>query len=837
VVWPRRIGAWGAPAVWVVAAGCLGPAHSPTSRPGDGSGSRRSVGQGRPSLTVIAREGDARGGLAVAGATDGIGPDRGALVGVSLAALVQRRLAISGIEATAIGGWDGWRVRALVASPAQAEATFAAMRAALLTPVSEGEPALGAVSQRAAALASRPRATGALLDVVRCTGEAYASGADAPPSLAEIEAWRAASIGFGRVAVAVAGGDSIADAVEQALTRGGPWPRGSPLEPPPRSASDARSLVFDASGDVEPGGARIVLTARTRTAERAAAAAAILGDAHGPLASRLAALEAPARLRSVTATAHVDGGCLAETLDLDARSLSVDVAARIATAASLARQETVVELADVAPEPDLGRSLATRAADPRDAAERAAWWALAGQASRPDDGTAELELLVGLATAKDAAQPAAFARSDEIRREIDRTTLAWHVPVVEARTRVERGQGEVWVLLASPCGTSTEGAGDAGLDAAVALSAALQSVEMASDVQAEPYVSSEGVGVLVHGANRPGEAPTAQARRLADVAARAFAGEAPSPAQFTRARTLLLLHASEDEARAMDALASALSPGHPSWVLPAGTAMGLASASDDSLKMRAGALRAGPLRVAVLANVDGEQANAAVRAVDRWIARRPGESRACPAVASLPSPRPGTYSVDRPGGALSEAILAIGLPPRDRGALASATWFAAALAGPDGLLARSTSSGDAARTGDLKWNAEVVGAPLAPGLAIRLQASDGAIDAGVARARAIIEKLRLEGPTADDWSRASSAVSDARLAASLQPRQRVVDLWLSQSDLPTPSLDTLRAFAASVLRDDSLLVIAARPPRVVDPPARAAGARDPRSRSRAQGSP
>ncbi len=786
---------------------------------------------------MIDREGDARGGLAIAVVTEGIAPDRGALVGVSLASLVQRRLALSGIEATAIGGWDGWRVRALVASPAQATATFAAMRAALLTPVSEGDPALGAVLQRAAALASRPRATGAMLDVVRCTGEANASGADAPPSPAEIEGWRAASTGFGRVAVAVAGAEGVADAVEQALTRGGPWPRGSPLEVPTRAASDARSLVYDASGDVEPGSARIVLTARTRTPERAAAAAAILGDAHGPLASRLAALEAPARLRSVTATAHVDGGCLAETLDLDARSLSVDAAARIATAASLARQETVVELADVAPEPDLGRSLATRAADPRDAAERAAWWALAGQASRLDDGAAEIELLVGLATAKDAAQPAAFARSDEVRTEIDRATLAWHAPVVEARTRVERGQGEVWVLLASPCGTSTEAAGDAGLDAAVALSASLQSVEMASDVQAEPYVSSEGVGVLVHGANRPGEAPAAQARRLADVAARAFAGEAPSQAQFTRARTLLLLHASEDEVRAMGALASALAPGHPSWVLPAGTAMGLASASDDSLKMRAGALRAGPLRVAVLANVDGAQANAAVRAVDRWIARRPGESRACPAVAASPTPRAGTYSVDRPGGALSEAILAIGLPPHNRDALASATWLAAVLDGPAGLLARSPgSTADAARTGDVKWSAEVVGAPLAPGLAIRLQASDGAIDAGVARARAILEKLRVEGPTADDWSRASSAVSDDRLAASLQPRQRVVDLWLSQPEPLAPSLDTLRAFAASYLRDDALLVIAARPPRV-EVPVRPAAAREPRSRSRASGSP
>jgi hypothetical protein len=583
---------------------------------------------------------------------------------------------------------------------------------------------------------------------------------------------------------------------------------------------------------VEPGAARIVLTARTPTAEKAAAAASILGDARGPLASRLASLEAPAHLRSVTATAHVDGGCLAATVDVDARSLSVDTAARIATAASLARQETAVELADVAPELDLGRSLATRAADPRDAAERAAWWALAGSSSDPDDEAMGIKLVVGLATAKDVAQPAASARSDEIRSEIDRATLAWAAPVVDARVGIEHGQGELWVLVASPCGTSTESSGDAGLDAAVALAAALQSAEVGGDAQAEPYVSSEGVGVLVHGVSRPGEAPAAQARRLADLAARAFVGEAPSAAHFARARTLLLLHASEPESRAMDALASALSPGHPSWVQPAGTAIGLASASDEALKMRAAALRLGPLRVAVLANADAAQADGVVRAVDRWVARRPGESRACPAVASLSAPRPGTYAVDRPAGALSEAILAIGLPAGNRDAVVDATWLAAALDGPEGLLVRSLgSSGDGPRAGEPMWSAGVVGAPLAPGFMIRLRAPDGAIDAAVAQARALLDKLRLEGPRSDDWTRAASGVASDRLSAELQPRQRLVALWLSHPEPPSPSLDAIRAFAAAYLRDDSFLVIAARPPRVEALP-HGVAAHDPRARAR-----
>jgi hypothetical protein len=493
----------------------------------------------------------------------------------------------------------------------------------------------------------------------------------------------------------------------------------------------------------------------------------------------------------------------------------------------LARQEIAVELTDVAPDPELARSLATRAADPRDAAERAAWWALTGTTAASDPAVG-VQLIVGLATAKDAAQPAAFARSDEIRSEIDRATLAWQAPVVEARTRVEHGQGELWVLVASPCGTSTESSGDAGLNAAVALSATLQALDGAGDAEVEPYVSADGVGVLAHGASHVGESPAAQARRLADLAGRAFAGETPSEPHFGRARTLLMLHASEGEARIMDALASALAPGHPSWVFPTGTASALAAASDDALKMRAAALRSGPLRVAVLANVDVPQAEAAVRAVDRWVARRPGESRACSAVASPSVPRPGTYAVDRPAGLVSQAVLAIGLPPRHGDVLASASWLAAALDGPDGLLARGLGPGGSGA--EPAWSASVVGAPLAPALTIRLRAPDDAIDTAVGQARALLDKLRLEGPKAEDWSRAASRMASDRIARALQPRQRVIDLWLSQPEPPSPSLETLRAFAGSYLSDDSLLIVAARPARV-EPPARAA-TRDSRARSR-----
>jgi len=793
--------------------------------------STRSTGDARPPVIVIVREGDALGAIAVAVATDGVAGERGALVGVALAALVEKRLSLHGVEALTAGGWNGWRLRTLVASPTEAVAVVDAIRVALLTPVAADEPALIEVARKAAALASRPLAHSALVDLARCTGEAYGNATDPIPTAAELESWRVASHGLGRVAVATTGGEGIAEAAVRVLRRGAPWARGAAISPSAWPAQDARAVVYDASGEIAPGTARIVVTARTATAERSVAAASAVGDARGPLASRLNALASPAHLRSVLATANRDGGCLAATIDLAASDLTSDAPARIATAASLARQELAVEIGDVTPDPELGRLVATRAADPRDAAERAAWWSLVGRREGQSDTDVRINLIVGVAAPRDASQPAGIGRADEIRGEIDRATLAWHASVVDARTRVERGQGDVWLLLASPCGTLPEGASDAGVGAAVAMSAAAQAAQGARDVEVEPFSATDGIGLLVHGSRRSGETPIAHARRLADVAARAFAADAIEAGHLPPTRSALFLHGSEEDARALAALANALALGHPSWVLPNGTLSGLSSISAEVIALRASAIRAGPMRVAVLANADAAQADAAVRSVDRWIARRPGESRSCPPVPTLAAPRAGTYSVERPTGAPSEALLAIPLAPGDRDLRGNAMWLAAALQGPDGLLARALApSGEGAGPSLANaWNAGVVGAPYAPALVVRIVGSDGALDQAVAQTRALLDRLRQGALSEGDRARAAAWMARTNLAASLDPRARTVDLWRGEPSLPAPSLQALRAFAEEALHDEGLIIVAARP-RLPIP--RAAGARETKARGR-----
>ncbi len=777
---------------------------------------------GRPPLALVAREGDGRGALAVAVTTEGIAPERGAMPAVALAALVEARLGARGLSVSVSGGWTGWRLRTLVGTPAEVAIAVDAVRQAMLTPVTGGDPALALVARRTTALARRPLADPALVDVADCAGETYAAANETAPTPAEIEAWRAAAHGLGRTSLAVAGDRATGGAALRALASSAPWPVATPSKPAAWPPTDAQPVVYDASGEIPAGSARIIVTARTPDPERAVATAADLGDPRGPLASRLAALEAPAQVRSVAATAHGNGGCLAATLELSARDVASDLPGRVATAAALARQEISFEIADTTVPPMFGASLAARAADPRDAAERAAWWSLAARAAGAARGDARLRITVGVASPRDAQDATGPSRSDAIRSEIDRASLAWHAPVVEKRAHVEPGQGELWLLLASTCGTLPEMAGDAGVGAEVATAAAARVVEAAGDASAEAFVGVDGVGVLVHGPARQGELPLSHARRLADLAARAFAADAVDARHIAGARTALLLQESDPSARSLAALGGALAQGHPSWVAPFGTTVGLSSASDEAIAARAAAMRAGPLRVAILANVDAAQADAAARSVDRWVARRPGEARSCAAPPVVPPARAGTYAVDLPAGVPSEALLALPIAAGDDATRSAALWVAAALDGPDGLLSRALAP--QARDAPVaplarSWSAAVLALAHPPALVVRLTAMDGTLDAAVAQTRVLLNRVRQGALSEDDRSRASALVASARLASSLDPRARTINLW--RGDVPPPPPPRSRpceAFAAAVLRDEALVIVAARPARP-EPPA------------------
>ena len=640
------------------------------SSPGD-LGAVRATGEGRPPLAVVAREGDARGAVAVAVTTEGIAPERGALPAVALAALVEARLNARGItDANAVGGLGRLataRARGVARRARRASWKRSARRCS--RPVAEDEPALEAVARKVerarAAAAARPRA--------RRRGRVHGRGVrHGRRRAARRRGARGVAAGgarLGRGRVRRGGGRGAGGSpVQGRLARGAGVARGgrsaTPGVRPPRTT---RAVVYDASGEIPPGAARVVVDgADGARPSRPWPRRPRLGDPHGPLASRLAALDAPARVRSVVATAHGDGGCLAATLDLAARDLGCDAAgahrhgrrarpagARGGAGGHDAAGPTWAGAGDARP-PIRARPPSARPGG-----------SLAGTARRNGRRRSRLALVVGVAAPRErgrAAVPAPTSARRSTARRSRGTRPSSRRGRASSAARARRG-----CCSRRRAARCAEAAGDAGAGAARRDGRGRRwRRATAGDARVEPFVPTDGVGVLAHG---PAHAGRVAARPTRD--AWPTSRRAPSrPTRSTRTR----MHARADVAararrrrptRACSARWAGRSPRAPV----------VGRARRDRLRpglgvrrrrSRCGRRRCGRARCASpsLANVDAAQADAAVRAVDRWIARRPRRGPRLPGAACAAAAAPGHVLGRRcRAGAPSEALLALPLAP------------------------------------------------------------------------------------------------------------------------------------------------------------------------------
>jgi hypothetical protein len=305
--------------------------------------------------------------------------------------------------------------------------------------------------------------------------------------------------------------------------------------------------------------------------------------------------------------------------------------------------------------------------------------------------------------------------------------------------------------------------------------------------------------MLVHGPAIAGESPVAHARRLADVAARSFAAEPITTSALASARAELLRRDARGGS-ALGILTGVLAPQHPSWIDALGSSEPLARSADTAVLLRGQALRSGPLRLAVLANVDGAQAEAAVRAADRWVARRTGDGRTCRPITAAQPARPGTYAAPLRAGRAPEAYLAFPFPPGDDGAYQTALVVGATLEEP---LAR------------LGGEARVVGWPRAPAFVVRIQQPQAMLDASVMQIRSLLAAVHGSGPADADFARGRATRARAAIASALDPRARVVATWRGDSSDAGAHVTAAdaRAFAQAHLGEEGMVVVAARPPR------------------------
>lgn len=381
---------------------------------------------------------------------------------------------------------------------------------------------------------------------------------------------------------------------------------------------------------------------------------------------------------------------------------------------------------------------------------------------------------------------------------------------VDRRVAVERGQGELWVLVGSTCGVGDEGAADAGVTA-LSLLSAVAAQGSTSGVTLEPWIGAEGVGLFAHAPPRDDrDTPTELARRIGDAAMRALSPAAPTASSMVEARTSMLTYLERSLGRggiAFEALTGVIAPEHPSWIEPYGTFTRIGAATLDVTRLRVRSLLEGPLRVAVLANVDVPQAAEVGFSIDRWLAPREPARTCSSAALGSSGVRPSKLLLPRDAG-LAQALVAARVPPVGASGYDVATFTALALGGDGGLLERTFPAASGVRA-----TVRVTGTSRAAALVVDLRAPADLLPGAVAGLKTLFTTIATSGLSPADMQRATDLATRHALDMRFDPRKRLLALWNGQPMKPVvaPTVQAVTIFVGSTLNESALAVIEAYP--------------------------
>lgn len=742
---------------------------------------------GRPRLAAVTRDGDPFAAVVAAVATD-LDP----AITTALAALVEARLRAAGIDVDVRVDRSAFHVRAWLTDGARARAFLSALAGAFAREVTDGSE-LVHVSTRLASLKRNPLDATELEPIAACTGAlGIAPGDRAVDAVMQggaraLDAARRAALTVQRTAIGVTGPHDAVAAVARALEDTSGWMDGSAaIDAWP--ASDAAGVYAIPSPDHKPV-VRLSVAARISDPALAVGAAERLGAPSSALAARLGALASPYRVVEVVGAARPRGGCVSVVVEPVAGAPE----ASNAIVAAIVRSEIIAAAGAVSS--PLSAMHLVAASDPREAASRAAWWSIAAAAppSPPRWATA-----LGLPAERARVEGARF-RSDLERLVMERG------PVAERKLSAERGQGELWVMLASPCAPADDAANEAGSSALASLAAA-RAPRPSDGVVVEPWITADGVGIIAHAAaldDREGALDLA--KRVADAAARALVAAPLDRDVITTSRSVALDHierAQGPRGAAFGLLTGALAPGCPSCVDPFGLYKQIVSVSPEIVRARREAIIAGPLRVAVIANADTAQATAAADAIDRWLL--PGAGRRSCAAANALAAKPGKQELRNEGG-LAQGLVAIRVPAPGAIGRVYAELTEAALDGQDGLVGPKMSEHAAI------VSARLIGGGRTPALIVDLRAPQEGLAAAMTDLRASLAHL---APKLDDAAlrRASAIVEQRALAARIDPRRRIAQLWRGAppAQQGRATLDAWRAYIGRALSESELVTVETR---------------------------
>ena len=758
--------------------GAYGGAASGSSRGGSARVERRDI-DNHPAINLVVRVGDPSPAMAFASAHD-----KGSVASVALSALILARLSARGInEVVSLPTANGIELAVLCADRAAARAFIEHVTAALATPIAERDDALRLIQEHLAALRSRPFAGKAEATVAECSGELGQLPGSPVPDVstqagrAEIEGYRRFAFAARASAFAALGSSEFVNAAASELEDAASWPNGDAAEDP-WPATDA------ADADSAEGARRLSIALRVANPDAALASLRTLTASRSALAARLRTFLPGSTLESVAFQARPRGACLRVDLSLPDADPGV-TPKEAALAVSLVSEEA---RAPQSVEPGAIEQNIIEPSDPRKAAARAAWRALIG---RNEPGPERRTVAVSVRP----AERTAFNGFAGVLREFEaRPTRA----PLETRVRAEPGQAELWLLLGSPCGTLGESNDNAG-QSALALTMAAH--ETSADVALEPWITPDAVGLLAHAPRRASESATEQAERIARALARALSERSSAGDALASAQAELFAAVGGTPRPGYARLLDALAPDHSAWLEPHGTWASLSEANRDGVAARGREVLHGPLRVAVLANEDQAQGEAATRALERWFSPWRDDVRHCQTSPERGA-RSGELTLSVPDSANTESSY-LGLPfPSRLKFEREAAAFAMLLNAPGGPLALALG----AEHINASARASIIGGGRAAALVIEIRASDEDARKATLEVRRALDRFVALPLSNDDLVTAQRAAAQRGLGASLDPRRRIVDLWRgSAADAPL-SRSSLRAFQAALSASAQVVV-------------------------------
>ena len=734
----------------------------------------------RPSLTLVERHGDPKPALALA-----VAHDRGAQASVALSVLFRERLAQRGYptvdrQAHALG----FQLASLVTDAADAERFIVAARTALDTPVAENEPALARVRAELSSLAGNIAQAEAQTASAACSGELVLPPGAAlidvtkPDGRAMLERWRKELVDSGHVSLAALGPNELLEQAAAAHARAPAWPRGERADDP---WPERDQSFLSTEAQTRP---RVSLALRLGDASRAIQAATDLAEPESRLKRQLAALSPSWTLTRSIATARVRGACLRLDLELDEGAPStIEEVARVAF---LAEREANRALARVASDSFVLDQRVLMAPDPRRAAALAAWRALIGR-----QPVSEERRVIDVHT-----RPNLTAKA---LPELERLLTAYaqgRGPKLERALSVEAGQGELWLLIGTRCGTLNETTATAG-HAALAVQALANHASASDDVAIEPWIAPHAVGLLAHAPRRSlKESSSALATRVGLALAEALSVTPITFEETALAREQLLQSIGKNPETAWWHTVSALSPEHPSWLSPRGTFQSLNEATRSNLEQRRQLLLSEPLRAVAIANGDTQQAELALAELERWLGPLRGSPVECRKPAPL-TPALGQIEVED-GGSANKSFVAVRTPADGLAARATqyllnkkGGWLEQALARP-GLV----TSAQAHLLAGVPYDA----------LIVEVRTMDGKAPEAVDQVRALFDRLAQGASSAADLALAQKRLDAEALLARLTPRGRIVELWgLPDADTQL-TLERLRTFQRALAGQNHLVV-------------------------------